>query len=49
MRFNFLRLQNFFRQGMNNACLLKTICETQANPIEGHNGLIGDLIHILFT
>lgn len=30
-------------------CLLRTICETAANPIFGHNGLIGDLLHIIFT
>lgn len=31
------------------ACLLRTICETSASPIFGHNGLVGDLIHIIFT
>ncbi|KAK6631286.1 hypothetical protein RUM44_005812 [Polyplax serrata] len=31
------------------ACLLRTICETQASPIFDHNGIVGDLIHILFT
>ncbi|EEB13540.1 conserved hypothetical protein [Pediculus humanus corporis] len=30
-------------------CLLRTICETQMNPIYGHNGLVGDIIHLMFT
>ncbi|XP_034935147.1 uncharacterized protein [Chelonus insularis] len=29
-------------------CLLRTICEAASTPITG-NGLIGDIIHILFT
>ncbi|XP_046432191.1 uncharacterized protein [Neodiprion pinetum] len=30
------------------SCLLRSICEATVNPV-GNNGLLGDIIHILFT
>lgn len=30
-------------------CLLKAICETTQHPLEEHNGVLGDIVHILFT
>ncbi|XP_043288621.1 uncharacterized protein [Venturia canescens] len=30
------------------ACLLRSICETSRNPLHYHNGLLGDLLRILF-
>lgn len=40
----------FNRHGYNgNHCLLKTICEATQHQFGQHNGLIGDLIHVLFT
>ncbi|GFG28154.1 hypothetical protein Cfor_08248 [Coptotermes formosanus] len=29
-------------------CLLRTICETAESPLR-HNGLVGDILHIIFT
>lgn len=29
-------------------CLLRTICETAESPLR-HNGLMGDILHIIFT
>ncbi|XP_055678117.1 uncharacterized protein LOC129786890 [Lutzomyia longipalpis] len=31
------------------ACLLRAICEEAQEPINDHNGLIGDIIHIILT
>ncbi|KAL0270707.1 UNVERIFIED_CONTAM: hypothetical protein PYX00_008017 [Menopon gallinae] len=31
------------------SCLLRTICETSASTVRGHNGLLGELLHIIFT
>ncbi|KAH8379909.1 hypothetical protein KR009_007998 [Drosophila setifemur] len=30
------------------ACLLRTICEVSASPLDAHNGLLGSLFQILF-
>lgn len=30
------------------ACLLRTICEVSAAPLDAHNGLLGSLFKILF-
>ncbi|XP_055697839.1 uncharacterized protein LOC129798622 [Phlebotomus papatasi] len=31
------------------ACLLRAICEEAENPINEHNGVLGDVIHIILT
>lgn len=39
-----------FSQGMRGRkCLQKAICDTSANPVTEHNGIIGDIVHIIFT
>lgn len=39
-----------FRAGFNGEeCLLKAICETAAEPFAEHNGVLGDIMHIVFT
>lgn len=39
-----------FLFGLNGtACLLKTICQTSEIPIYESNGVIGSLLHIIFT
>ncbi|XP_055326699.1 uncharacterized protein LOC129580378 [Sitodiplosis mosellana] len=30
-------------------CVLKTICETSDNPFAEHNGVLGDILHVIFT
>ncbi|XP_031628577.1 uncharacterized protein LOC116344249 isoform X2 [Contarinia nasturtii] len=30
-------------------CLLKTICETAEQSLAEHNGVLGDIVHIIFT
>nr|XP_029718400.1 uncharacterized protein LOC109425561 [Aedes albopictus] len=41
---------NLNRLGLNGKrCILRAICETADNPLYEHNGVLGDLIHILLT
>ncbi|EAT39491.1 AAEL008711-PA [Aedes aegypti] len=41
---------NLNRLGLNGKrCLFRAICETADNPLYEHNGILGDLIHILLT
>ncbi|XP_062558570.1 uncharacterized protein LOC134223438 [Armigeres subalbatus] len=41
---------NLNRLGLNGKrCILRAICETADNPLHVHNGILGDLIHILLT
>lgn len=40
-----LRLHGF----SGNSCLLRMICEISKDPIADHNGLYGDIFHIIFT
>lgn len=45
-----LRVLLYFRAGLNGEkCLLKAICETAEEPYTEHNGVVGDIIHIIFT
>lgn len=48
-RFYEFIVKNFNNWGRNgHECLLRTICEVAEAPIK-HNGLIGELFHIVFT
>lgn len=39
-----------FRAGFNGEeCVLKAICETADQPFAEHNGVLGDIMHIIFT
>ncbi|XP_055706866.1 uncharacterized protein LOC129803954 [Phlebotomus papatasi] len=41
------KLQNYGHPGR--PCLLRAICDEAADPINEHNGVLGDVIHIILT
>lgn len=43
-------INNLFRLGLNGRhCLLKSICEAAAHPVNTYNGVLGDILHVVFT
>lgn len=50
MSYGYCWMENTFSAGFNgHECLLRTICEAADLPLGLHNGVLGDIMHIVFT